>query len=429
MRNLINLLLSIGMTLSPFTVNAVSFSLLGKEVTFSGFATAGFAISDQNYRYQRFITNDGTFKRDSVLGGQLDLKLNDAFSITTQAKLAPSLSDDQKIEPILTWAFVSWRPTNDLLFRGGRVRIPLYLNSANTDIGATFDFARLPTEIYSTTPTTDIDGFAASKTWNLALGELTLDGYIGTTHLHFRQAASNFPPFATEAYYLPATTNLYGLALTLQTNENIFRVSAYDTYTKLRVPSTFPFVSIMPGVGYYQVSNDLPGPGVPEVDIIHTPIYSVGADIGIGYGFRLMAEYVRRNVLDMDTSSDSQSAYLAILKPIQAWTPYVNVAFLRSMDNTLQLYRAMKHNVVPESIPGAALLNAAQYSAASLIESYDQITWAIGTSYRINSTSKLKAEWAITDIGDVSNFVDTPINEFSGNRLINVFSVSYSLVF
>ena len=39
----------------------------------------------------------------------------------------------------LTWAFLAWRPTNDLLLRAGRFRVPYYLNSANLDVGVTYD--------------------------------------------------------------------------------------------------------------------------------------------------------------------------------------------------------------------------------------------------------------------------------------------------
>jgi hypothetical protein len=421
------------------TLNAISaiaatdFSLFSTEVSISGFGTAGYAISNQSYKYERFIDNDGTFKRDSVLGGQIDIKLNNEFSITAQAKLAPALDSDKEINPILTWAFLSWRPTNDLLFRGGRIRLPLYLNSQNTDIGATFDFARLPSEVYATAPITDVNGLSAAKTWNFGENELTLEGYAGTVDAHFRQPAFNYSPLPpSESLYIPASSKLYGLALTFQHENNVFHVSAFDTYTKLHIrftPSDFPFVPIMEGVGYYKFSNELPGSKIPETDVIHTPIYTVGVDLDVGNDFRIMSEYVRRNVRHMKTGSDSYGGYFAVLKKIDDWTPYVSVAHLRSTNKVLNLYNNLINNVVPDFIPDADILNAGQRSAAAFIESYDQTTWAVGTSYQINPTSKLKAEWAITDVGNVSSFVDAPTNEFSGNRLINVFSFSYNVVF
>ncbi|MDP2903956.1 MAG: hypothetical protein Q8N96_12775 [Methylovulum sp.] len=435
-KNNISLALAVFSSFGAMTVAAMDFSLPGADVSLSGFATAGFAISDQPYNYPRFLNNKGTFKRDSIAGAQVDVKLNNGFSITAQAKIAPSISSDDDIGPTLTWAFLSWRPTNDLLFRGGRLRVPLYLNSQNKDIGTTFDFARLPTEVYSTAPTTDFDGLAASKTWDFDAGELTLDGYIGMTDIHLRKAPFNFAPISSDSVYVPYHMEAYGLALTFQQDDNLFRISAHDSYTQCTTcakgenpPVTFPFVALMPGVGYYQISNQMPGPGVPDAKIVHTPVYTVAADVALGYGFRIMGEYVRRNVRNIATSLDSQGGYLAVLKSFGDWTPYVSVAHLQSTDRTLDLYNRLKNNTVPDFIPNAAFINASQRAGAARIFAFDQTTWAVGTSYRINATSKLKAEWAVTKIGDASSFVDTPAGEDSGNRLINVFSFSYNMVF
>lgn len=415
---------------------ATDFSLFGAEASFSGFATAGFAISDQSYKYQRLINNDGTFKRDSLVGAQLDIKLNDEFSMTTQAKFAVSVANDKAFIPDLTWAFLSWRPTNDLLFRAGRVRVPLYLNSQNMDIGETFDFARLPSEVYATASTNNIDGISASKIWNFDAGELTLDSYIGTTHSHFRKSAFSFSPISAPAEFFPIRMNSYGAALTFQNDENTFRVSAHDSYTsctnctkgnQFRVD--FPYIEIMPGVGYYKVSNQMSGANLPEVEVVHTPVYTAAVDISLGYDFRLTGEYVRRNVRNIKIGVDTQGGYIALLKSIEKWTPYVSVAFLQSMDKTMDVYNKVSKNLIPTIIPGAAMLNATQKAGAASIPAYDQTTCAIGTSYNLNPTSKLKAEWAITDTGNVSSFVDAPANEFSGNRLINVFSFSYNVVF
>ncbi|MGB4497472.1 MAG: hypothetical protein WBI40_02135 [Methylococcaceae bacterium] len=421
------------------TLNAISaiaatdFSLFGADVSVSGFATAGFAISDQNYKYQRFINNDGTFKRDSILGGQIDIKLNDEFSITAQAKIAPALDSDKEINPILTWAFLSWRPTNDLLFRGGRVRVPMYLNSQNTDIGATFEFARLPIEIYSTAPTTDIDGLSGSKTWNFDVGELTLDSYIGTADTYSRTGSYSFKPLSSPPIFLPVTMNLFGAALTFQHEDSIFRIGVHDTYTHSENDYKFivapPFAKIAPNVGYYQVDEQMQGPGLPRIYQIHSFLYTAGLDIALGDGFRVLGEYVRREVRDVLIGPDTQAEYLALLKSFGAWTPYVSVAHLQSTDRVLDFYNKLKNNAVPDFVFNSQLINASQKAAANTIFAYDQTTWAIGTSYQLTPTSKLKAEWAITQTGDASSLIDSPANGDSSNKLINVFSFSYNVAF
>jgi len=41
---------------------------------FSGFGTLGYTLSDQPFKYLQYIDDQGTFARDSLLAGQLDIK-------------------------------------------------------------------------------------------------------------------------------------------------------------------------------------------------------------------------------------------------------------------------------------------------------------------------------------------------------------------
>ncbi len=156
------------------------------EVSISGFGTLGYAVSDKEYAYQRFIDDNGTIRRDTVFGLQADVKINGQFSMTLQGKIAPSDKDDKNWDPVLSWAFLSYRPTNDWLFRLGKLRVPIYLNSESMDVGVTYDMARLPAEMYSMAPANDFVGASFSKTWNACIGDLMLDGYWGKAPFYRR---------------------------------------------------------------------------------------------------------------------------------------------------------------------------------------------------------------------------------------------------
>jgi len=60
---------------------------------------------------------------------------------------------------------------------------------------------------------------------------------------------------------------------------------------------------------------------------------------------------------------------------------------------------------------------------------FDQRSLAIGTSYSLTPTSKLKAELMHVRIGQVSSLVDAPPGSNIRNQGINVISLSYSVVF
>ena len=404
------------------------------DLSTSGFGTIGYSRSDQAASYQRFVNDGGTFKRDSVLGLQVDARINDQFSATLQGKVAASLKNDTTTAATISWAFLSWRPSNDWLVRAGRLRVPFYLRSESTDVGTTFDFAQLPTEVYAASSTTDIDGLAVSKTWNTQAGEWTLDGYLGSASIAYRSyLRDNSAAGLPGAVFSPLKVGARGMVLTFQQDDNLYRLGAHDVRVRAPdgqpFPVTFPGVMIAPGISYYQVSSLMPGPGLITITEAHTPTYTMGMDIGVGADFRLIGEYVRRNVLGVNAGSNSQGAYLAALRSVGAWTPYVSVGRLLSTPEVRDLYGKVNASRVPAFIPGAAQINASQRAGADSLNPFDQTTWALGTSYRLSPTSKLKAEWTRTRTGLVSGLIDAPVGGESGNQVVNVVSLSCSFVF
>ncbi len=406
------------------------------EWSLSGFATLGSTRSNQAFTYDRFISDSGTLRRDSVFGLQADAQFGNGIGATIQIKGAPSSIDDSKYQSSVAWAFVSYRPSNDWLIRVGRQRMPLYLHSANFDVGVTHDFARLPTEMYSISPNNEIDGLSFSKSWSHERGETTLDGFWGGTNADVRLwARDNFSPLqAAGATFRRLSVVGGGLALSHRRGDDTFRL-AYGSVMVARrdgnpIPVTFPLVSTpFPGVGYYQIDNSLPGPGIPGVDRIRIDSFILGADVDVGSGFRLVGEYARILNPTTDLSTQSKRGYASVLRRVEKWTPYVTYAFLKSDSRPLNLYRNVNGNVLPQLIPGAALINASQRIGADQILAFDQHSIAIGTSYALSPTSKLKAELMHVRIGQVSSLVDAPPGGNIRNQGINVLSLSYSVVF
>ena len=150
-----------------------------QELTLSGFGTLGYAQSNRDLTYQRWIDHDGSFERDTLLGAQADVRFSSQWSATLQLKLSPSLKSDDRWDLVPAWAFVAWRPANDWLVRAGRMRVPLYLHSESMDVGNTYDLARLPAEMYGLVPSTDFGGLSVAKTWSYVERDLSLDVYSG----------------------------------------------------------------------------------------------------------------------------------------------------------------------------------------------------------------------------------------------------------
>lgn len=316
------------------------------------------------------------------------------------------------------------------MFRAGKLRVPLYLYSENTDVGATFDFARLPTEMYSISPTTDLVGASFRKNWSLDLGELTLDGFWGKTKTNIRFYGRDDlgPARPNGAYFVPINLTADGFALTLRRHDDSFRLG-YNHATAKRadaglISQTFPFVSLGPGVGYYVFQ----GPGVPTTDQTNNTAIALGAEVGLGAGVRVIGEYARR-IVHEQVGPDAAGGYVSLLKRVGRWTPYVTYAYLLSKSGPRNIYDAVNHNRVPAFIPHAAEINASQRAGADGILAYDQRSVSLGTSYSLTAKGKIKAEFQRAHIGLVSFMVDALPGGDVRNQNINVVSLSYSFEF
>ncbi len=419
-------------------------SLLGpasggaEELSLSGFGTLGYARSDKPYNYQRFINDAGTFRRDSVLGVQADGKLTDEIGFTVQVRAGANPDSEGNVSPKLSWAFVSWRPTNDLLIRFGKLRVPFYLHSETADVGTTYDFARLPDEVYSQSPTNDFAGAMLSRSWSWGGVEGAVDAYWGRASTHYRDwMRDGFEPYIPQgANYFPMTVTVPGLTLTLRRGVDTLRIG----YTRAKVVSDtdrffiqdFPYVPIpgLPGVGYYQTTDKMPGPGLTIKKEMSVPVLTLGADIGIGNGFRVIGEYGRRVVREIELGYDTAGRYVAVTRRTGSWIPYLLAASLRSTARTMALYNGVNSTVVPNVVPGAASINALQRVGADGITVFDQSSVAVGASYVISPNSRLKAEFQQVRVGDVSKFVDSPAGGDNVSRQnIRVLSISYNVVF
>jgi hypothetical protein len=418
------------LTLDGGTATATDFSL-------SGYGTLGYAVSDQPYKIQRFINDRGTFARDSLFGVQLDAKFDVHWSATVQAEISPADDDDNRWNPTLSWAFLSWRPNDDWLLRLGKLRLPGYLNSENKDVGWTFDYARLPIEVYSTSPTVDFVGTSISKTWGLVRGDLNLELFWGSADSAWRYYLRDSVPGYLDAgeYFTPIRVEVKGIVLSYREQENLFRFSFYKPSVEQRVDGQewtyhIPLVSPFPGIQYYAIQPELGlGTEIPSGSSEDFSVVIVGADIGLGHDMRLATEYVRRLVKYAEDGINSNGGYTSLRKRIGKWTPYLYYAWLHSEDNALDLNLALNQSSVPAWFPNASLINVSQRVVADIFIAYDQQTWALGTSYALTPTSTLKLEWARTHVGMTSSFIDSPISGEVHDQDINLFSLSYHFVF
>jgi hypothetical protein len=431
---------------------ALDTSLLGLDTSLTGFGSANFAISDHSYRYNRYIDNEGTFNRGSLFALQADIKFNEHFSTTIQGKLAPANYNDHQWEPSLTWALLTWRPRNDLLFRFGKQRGQFYLFSETLELAQSYDFAQLPTELYRTIVAPDFWGGSFAKTWDSAYGEFTLDTYLGYKEAKWRTNFRNDLPsltYPTGVQYADTGILNSGMVLTLQTYNNKFRVGIHPQALSALNGQAFPG-----GIGLYSAAQlspeDLspwlsgsvyqvkPNQGITEFNAL---IFALGAEVELPENFRVITELLHRDVFGRLVGTNLNTGYIALFKDLNDWSPYVSFSIASSQNSVIKLVKKINQSQglsVSPNTPSALLstannvvtdANAGQLFAADTLAFIDQYTFAIGTAYKLTPKQKIKFEWARTTIGLGSIYVDSPPRTNINNQAIDVFSVSYNFVF
>ena len=414
--------------LAFFALAALECSVaLAADFTLTGFGTAGYAVSDQGFKYLRYIDSGGTLKADSLIGLQGELRVDPQWSATAQVVASAPRTRDNGYETQVRWAFASYRPNNEWLFRAGRLRPPVLINTQNAEVGVTYDQARLPVEVYSLSPVYDVDGAAFTRTWTQENSETNLDGYLGKTKIKFRT------PFQRDAtqnifpdQYFPEKVTLLGLVLSHASESLLLRGGIHRAtlrpdkqrqFVDAFVPTPFPAPPPFGGSLY------VPG---NVIDKIGVTVVTIGADWHPG-DWRVSAEYGQRIIKDTKIGVGSKSGYVTVARNMGNWTPYATYARLLSAPDIRQVYQELNAAPVPLGAQGPPLFIPANFHRilADGVFVYDQYSAIVGASYNLSATSKLKFEWMRTHVGLASVFIDGDVH----HKSFNVFSTSYNFTF
>lgn len=381
------------------------------EYGFTGFGTMGGAISDKKITYQRYIDDNGTFMRDSLIGGQFDAKFTDQWSATAQVILAAATDEDNVVKPQIKWTLLSYRPTNDWLIRVGRLSLGGLLNQQNLDVGVTYDMARLPNEVYLLSSSYDFDGLSIAKTWSTDTYEITLDASFGMQNRDYR--SYNNGSENSNYYSADVTSGALVLSVT-DYDQAIYRlgwsINQLDPGGKGNL-TTFNFIPL--GNGLYTLGT----PDYSEKSTINTLFFGTRIPLG---GFLLSCEGTAVIARDFDPAPTTVSAYINVAHKLGNWTPYVTYA--QSWTEGLDTWRKVKGAT---AVPQMGVTQVMIDDAASQMAVFDQSSWMLGTSYAFTPKQKLKAEAMLTHVGDRSAMFDGDI----AHENVMVYSLSYNFSF
>lgn len=160
------------------------FALGQGETLANGFGSVGFTHLggehvSHGFGIQGQTTDSWRGDQLSKFGGQLQYGVTDDVTATVQVK---ALADQDEWKPELALAYLSWKATDGLTLRGGRLGMPVYMYSDTLSVGQSYPWLRLPDEVYSLVQVSNMEGIDGIYKVPLSFGAVSYQVGIGQSH-------------------------------------------------------------------------------------------------------------------------------------------------------------------------------------------------------------------------------------------------------
>jgi hypothetical protein len=342
-------------------------------LSISGFATLGvvYNSTDQADFLRDLSQREGVgysrqldFGVDSLLGLQLDAKINSELSASAQ--LLSHRRYDNRYAPELNWAFIKYAPSESVQIRAGRLGFDVYMQADSRSVGYSYLPVRPPVDYYGGLPVTYSDGM-----------DIVLKHPLGEGIVRFKFAMG----YAREKLPIQGADNvldlngspLWGGYLDYQLQNWQFRVG----YAKLKLENELPDLSVLLNILRLPQLNDFsqgPAQFADEAMIKGKGVEFISAGVVYDDGPLQAQLMLRRLLADTISYPNNDAAYLMLAYRLGGLTPYA-------------LYSKVKPNITKQEIglpdtPGFAQFNA----LARLIQPYpvsDQSTYSLGVRYDV----------------------------------------------
>ncbi len=147
-----------------------------EDIKFSGFLSVGggFVSDDKSIPYGGYSEEDLSFDRN-IVGLQATGNMTDKVSATAQLIARSEKNYELKAE----WAYITYKATDSIKIRAGRLRTPFYIYSDFLDVGYAYSWIAPPREVYYL-PFNNVDGVDVYVTHPLGSFDTTLQAYYGS---------------------------------------------------------------------------------------------------------------------------------------------------------------------------------------------------------------------------------------------------------
>ncbi|AMC34526.1 hypothetical protein VN23_07885 [Janthinobacterium sp. B9-8] len=346
----------------------------------SGFATLGavYNSTDQGDFLRDLSQRGGVgytrrldFGVDSLLGLQLDARINPALSASAQ--LISHRRYDNSFTPELNWAFIKYEPSETLQLRTGRLGFDVYMQADSRSVGYSYLPVRPPVDYYGGLPIAYLDG-----------GDLVLKYPIGEgiarAKFAIGYAKEKLPIQNSDGHLDLNGSLLWGGYFDYQLQNWQFRVG----YAKLKLENELADLDILLNIlrsPQLQAISNGPAQFADDAMIKGKTVEFISAGMIYDNGPLQVQLMLRRLLATTISYPDNDAGYLMLAYRLGAFTPYASYSKVKP--------KVLKHDIGLPDIPPFAEINA----MARLIQPYplsDQSTYSLGLRYDVMRNLDLK---------------------------------------
>ena len=190
--------------------NATALASEQNDLNISGFARAvGGYFSSKQSEYQGYV-DELSFQEDSLLGVQLDYRLNNYFSTSLQLLMHSGADRNSGLE----WGYLTYNSSHGLQINAGRLRTPFLKYSDVIDVGFAYPWITPPSQLYSSYLFTQYDGVSARYRKKFNESTVMLEAYYGSYDDEITSSLGN---------YSLRVDDLHGFVFQINKREFLFR--------------------------------------------------------------------------------------------------------------------------------------------------------------------------------------------------------------
>lgn len=403
---------------SLFMASAAAFAEESKSMlSLKGFGTFGASGTDndslkfrRDIKQGRGVGSGWGIDTDSRLGLQVDADFNNAWHATVQW-VARNYTGDF-VEQNLDWAFLRWRPLDDLDIRVGRMGFDVFMLSEYRDVGYAYPWVRPPHEFYAGLPVYHFDGMDIAKKFAVGEGQLTVKVFGGYSFNQFPIGLS----FQSDQSY-----NLAGAKLAYEQGNWNARIGYTYAVNNLELSSLQPLMAALNDPALSAVWPDAPmlaGKMSSKDKAVHFSSIGLAYDDGQWLA-QAEGSYVYS---ELSVYTSVASGYLSVGRRVGKVTLYSLLGISETLNSRVDVSAPLA------PVPALQTLRNATDLALNT-NGIDEKSVSLGLRWDVTENVDLKAQWSHYWLGNNGSALWLRPATGVAADTVNVWSVGLDFIF